>query len=77
MLQDNKKVIYPLVITPNQDELLKNLNIKETSENTILFQKLREYYNQIKTEKLKDINNLILKANSIEINVRKQSKYKI
>jgi len=47
------------------------LNIKETSENTILFQKLREYYNQIKTEKLKDINNLILKANSIEINVRK------
>jgi hypothetical protein len=66
--KDNKKVIYPLVITPNQDELLKNLNIKETSENTILFQKLREYYNQIKTEKLKDINNLILKANSIEIN---------
>jgi len=66
MQKENKKVTYPIVITPDQDELLKDLNIKETSDNTIIFQKLREYYNQIKTEKLRAIGNLILKVNGID-----------
>lgn len=60
---------YPIVITPDQDELLKDLNIKETSDNTIIFQKLREYYNQIKTEKLRAVGNLILKINGIDTDV--------
>jgi len=64
--KENKKVTYPIVITPDQDELLKDLNIKETSDNTIIFQKLREYYNQIKTEKLRAVGNLILKINGID-----------
>jgi len=62
-------VTYPIVITPDQDELLKDLNIKETSDNTIIFQKLREYYNQIKTEKLRAVGNLILKINGIDTDV--------
>ncbi|ORX75069.1 hypothetical protein BCR32DRAFT_98776 [Anaeromyces robustus] len=65
---NNEKVVYPIVITPDQDDLLRKLNIKETSENTIIFQKLREYYNQIKTERLKEIGNWILKLNNIETN---------
>jgi len=65
---EENKIVYPIVITPDQDDLIKNLNIKETSENTIIFQKLREYYNQIKTERLKEIGNLILRLNNIETN---------
>ncbi|ORX48428.1 hypothetical protein BCR36DRAFT_354771 [Piromyces finnis] len=66
--KENKKVVYPIVISPDQDELLKELNVKETSENTIIFQQLREYYNQIKSGQLKDVGNMILKIRNIDTN---------
>jgi len=68
-LKENKTVTYPIVISPDQDELLKDLNIKETSENTIIFQQLREYYNQLKSDQLREVGNMILKVRNIDTNV--------
>ncbi|OUM68414.1 hypothetical protein PIROE2DRAFT_3859, partial [Piromyces sp. E2] len=66
--KENKPVTYPIVISPDQDELIKDLNIKETSENTIIFQQLREYYNQIKSDQLREVGNMILKIRNIDTN---------